>query len=167
MTTDTIAHILRTRRTELCGYLRSVARDRSLADDIFQDISLKAIQRPQDYQDEQHLLRWLHVAGKNRAIDHFRQTKKQHLLLDHSVLELLAAEADEVHTSSPALSALDLCIQTLTPRSRRIIALRYGDELSGIEVAKHLNQKVDTIYKALARIYTHLRRCVLERTAIS
>lgn len=165
MDKDEIATTLQTRRPELSGFLRAVARDRCLADDIFQEVSVTAIHRHATFTDESHLVRWFYVAGKNRAIDHFRKQKKQHLCLDPSVLEKLTTEAETIPPHNPALLALDTCLETLTPRSRRIIALRYGDELSGIEVAKHLNQKVDTVYKALARIYTHLRRCVEKRTA--
>ena len=36
-------------------------------------------------------------------------------------------------------------------------------ELSGIEVARRLDCKVDTLYKALARIYQNLRTCIREK----
>ncbi len=69
---------------------------------------------------------------------------------------------------SPALVEILLgCVRKLSPYAQRIVALRYVDGLSGIEVASRLKREVHTIYVALTRIHNALRRCMQERLAAS
>ena len=166
MQKEDIAEYLLKQRLELTGYVRAVARDRCLAEDIFQDVCVRAVRDSERFSDHEHLAKWFRRVARHRAIDHYRKQKQSHLLLDEAVLEKLEAEADSAASATreyPAMHALAACMETLTPRSRKLVAMRYGEEMSGIEVAHTLNRKVDTIYKALARIYAHLRDCIRGR----
>ncbi len=77
-------------------------------------------------------------------------------------LDLAWREYDDL-TSSALVESLLKCVAKLSPYAQRIIALRYVDGRSGIEVAARLNREVHTIYVALTRIHNSLRRCVQDR----
>jgi len=164
MQPDEIARQLLDARVEMTGYFRAVIIDRHLAEDVFQDVCVKAIKAHHTFDGPEHLRRWCHTVGRNRAIDLLRKKDHKQLLLGDAVLAQLE---DDENARPPAasrdqLEALGQCLRSLTPRSQKIVALRYGEELSGIEVAERMGCKVDTLYKALARIYQNLRECIRE-----
>jgi RNA polymerase sigma-70 factor (ECF subfamily) len=168
MQPDEIARQLLDARVEMTGYFRSVIIDRHLAEDVFQDVCVKAIQAHETFDDAKHLRRWCHTVGRNRAIDLLRKKGNKQILLGDTVLAQLE---DDENSRQPAgwansgakLEALGECLAGLTPRSQKIVALRYGEELTGIEVAKRMDCKIDTLYKSLARIYQNLRICISDK----
>lgn len=166
MQADEIALQLLDARVEMTGYFRSVILDAHLAEDVFQDVCVRAIRAADTFNDAKHLRRWCHTVGRNRAIDLLRSKDRKRLLFSEDVLAKLEADENLRQPSSGTqarLEALGQCLAELTPRSQRIVALRYGEELSGIDVAAKMECKVDTLYKALARIYQNLRSCIREK----
>ena len=165
MQPDEIARLLLDARVEMTGYFRSVITDRHLAEDVFQDVCVRAIKASETFKDAKHLRRWCHTVGRNRAIDLLRRKDRKQLLLSEAVLDQLEEDENQRSPSGAReqLEALGQCLKELTPRSQRIVALRYGEELLGIEVARRMDCKVDTLYKSLARIYQNLRTCIREK----
>jgi len=169
MQPDEIARQLLDSRVEMTGYFRSVIIDRHLAEDVFQDVCVKAIKASDTFKNAKHLRRWCHTVGRNRAIDILRKKDSSQVLLSDAVLDQL--EADENtrqggEGSREQTDALGHCMKSLTPRSQKIVALRYGDELSGIEVAQRMDCKTDSLYKQLARIYKSLRDCIHQQLGV-
>lgn len=163
MQPDEIARQLLDARVEMTGYFRSVIIDAHLAEDVFQDVCVRAIRAADTFHDAKHLRRWCHTVGRNRAIDLLRKKDHKQILLGDAVLARLECDENARQPSGGAqvqMEALAQCLAALTPRSRQIVALRYGEEMSGIEVARKMDCKVDTLYKALARIYQNLRTCI-------
>ncbi len=165
MNPEDVARELLARRIALTGFLRSFVRERATAEDLFQDLAVRAVAEAGDFNDAEHLGRWARKAGKHRAIDHLRRAENRRRVFDADVIDLLASEADEVASSMDdrdraRSEALEECIEKLAPQSREVIRLRYGQELSGQEVAHRLGRKDDTVYKMLARSYAQLRHCI-------
>lgn len=164
MTAEQVAKLLLTERIALTAHLRAFVRVRATAEDLFQEVSVKAIAAPADFNDEVHLMRWFRKVARHRAIDYLRRAENRRLVFDDDVIELLATEADEFEEpaegSRERIAALESCMAGLTEKSREVIRLRYGEELSGLEVAGRLNRKPDTVYKMLARSYSQLRECI-------
>lgn len=168
---DEVAGQLLEMRLELTGFVRALVRDAHAAEDIFQETCVKAIREADSrgFVGPEHVRRWAFVAAKHAAVDLIRRRsgKRGEVSLSEEVLELLANDQVEspqsCASSGRMLRALGGCLDGLTPRSRKVLALRYGEELSGIEVAKRLDRKVDSIYKSLARIYAQLRVCIQQR----
>ncbi|MCB1100601.1 MAG: RNA polymerase sigma factor [Verrucomicrobiales bacterium] len=171
LASDVVAAQLLGMRLELTGFVRAMVRDVHSADDIFQETCVKAVREAgtRGFSGVEHVRRWAFVTAKHAAVDLLRHRSRKHgeVALSEELLELLANEQAEspqsCASSGNALRALGRCLEGLTPRSRKVLALRYGEELSGIEVAKRLDRKVDSIYKSLARIYAQLRVCIRQR----
>jgi len=170
ITAEIVAAQLLEMRLELTGFVRGIAGDAHTAEDIFQETCVKAVKDGCSgrFKDAKHVRRWAFATAKNRAIDVYRARPKGDVCLSDDLIELLASEhtgerEEGCASSSRMLRALGLCLQGLTPRSRNVLALRYGEELSGIEVARRLDRRVDSIYKSLARIYAQLRVCIRQR----
>ena len=169
MTADCVAEQLLTKRIALTGYLRAFVGERGTAEDLFQEVTVRAIASAPDFADDRHLHRWFRKVAKHRAIDHLRKVENRRRVFEADVIELLADEPGEGDVlfagGGERCAALEACLETLTPKCREVIELRYGEELPGLEVAERLGRKPDTVYKMLARSYAHLRQCIETRMA--
>ena len=149
-------------RINLTAFIAALTRDFHTAEDIYQELFVQAVGKSDPFQDTTHLLRWSRTVGRTRAINYLQRYRKRQLLLGDELLDLFQEHwPDHQQRDGGAMrEALSSCLERLTPRSREIVRLRYFKALRGIDVAEQLKSKVDTIYKALARIHHQLRDCV-------
>jgi RNA polymerase sigma-70 factor (ECF subfamily) len=148
----------------LLGYVWAIGRDAHLAEDVFQDVIVLAMERAADIADEQHLMLWARRAARLKTLEALRQRARRMVTLDQDVLELLEAEWDgERPDSGLEVDHLRACMQKLTAHARTIIGMRYVAGVSGARVAEVMNVQVQSVYVALARIHRTLRDCVQAR----
>jgi RNA polymerase sigma-70 factor, ECF subfamily len=81
-------------RAGLLGYIWAIVRDTHLADDVFQDVTVLAMERAAEIKDESHLLLWARRAARFKSLEALRKRTRQTIPLDEDVLELLEAEWD-------------------------------------------------------------------------
>ncbi len=164
---ETTALLLR-ERLSLTSYFATVAFNYHLAEDIFQEVCIKAIGRSEEFESNDHLLNWAHRVGRNRAIDSLRARDGKYQGLSEQVMESLSAGWIMAGNSRirQMQESLQRCIDDLTPNSRTILRLRYFEGRSGGEVAETLGRKLPTVYQALARIHKTLGECVQRRMAL-
>lgn len=163
---DITAALLR-ERLALTAFIATVTRDFHLAEDIFQDVCVKAVGRTEPFESTQHLLNWARLAGRHRGIDVLRMRDGKVIGLSEEMLAALDPvwPEGEAAQGSPALEALRLCLERLTPHNREIVRLRYFEGRGGSQVAEAMGRKLDTIYQSLARIHKSLGDCVRQRLA--
>ena len=165
LTQDVVVHVLLTDRAKLLAYIRSMVVNPHAAEDIHQDVVVQALEKRETLQDTDHLLAWARQAARFRAIDWVRRQKLQPQYLSPDVLELLESswESQWQQSSGDLGDALRECVGTLTPRSKKLLELRFGDRVSGDEIAKQIGCKVASVYMSLSRVYRTLDQCIRER----
>src|SRR5262245_1335181 len=148
-------------RAKLLGYIWAIVRDHHLAEDVFQDVTVLALERAGGIRNDDHLLLWARKAARFKALELLRKKARLPLALDGDVLEMLEAEWAEVDSFVVAdeVDHLRACIERLTPHAQRILHLRYTAGLTGIQVAGVVNVKVSSVYVALTRIHQALEEC--------
>lgn len=139
--------------TDVYSYLYSRLRDRTLAEDLTQDVFLDGARRAASGQDID--VRWLMVVARNKLVDHWRASSRR-----ERRLRLVRGEAD---AAEPSLEGLDHSraadvLQTLNARYRLALVLRHVDGLSVPEVAEHLGRTVAATEQILSRARTAFRR---------
>jgi RNA polymerase sigma-70 factor (ECF subfamily) len=152
-------------RAKLLGYIWAIVRDHHLAEDVFQDVTVLAMERAGEIRNDDHLMLWARKAARFKALELLRKKARLPLALDGDVLELLEAEWAGVDSFAIAdeVDHLRACIDRLTPHARRILHLRYTAGLTGIQVAGVVNVKVSSVYVALTRIHQALEDCIRRR----
>jgi RNA polymerase sigma-70 factor (ECF subfamily) len=152
-------------RARLLGYVWAIARDPHLADDVFQDVTVLAMERAGEIADEKHLARWARRAARFKALEALRKRGRGAVPLADEVMDQLADgwDGDDPHAAGEDIEHLRACVQTLTPHARTLIGLRYAEEVSGARVAEVMRVKVRSVYVALARIHRALGDCVRRR----
>ncbi len=157
-----IVRTLMADRAKLLAYIWSIVHDAHLVEDVFQEVSLLALRKRSELQDEKALSTWLRKSARLLALTAVRGKVKRPVLLGEDVLDKLDAAWGEADARSAAAS-LDLlhrCLAKLSERSRQFVALRYMERLSGAQVAAKLGTTVHSVYVALGRAHRLLRDCM-------
>lgn len=164
---EDIAAYLFKEQVNLTAYIGFLTMDFQAAEDIFQEVSIKAISMADSIKDLDHLRRWSLVVGRNAAVDWLRRRKRQSMVMDTQLLDVIQTEwpRQDRDDKTVSLDALAQCMEGLTAYNREILQLRYFQSLSGIEIARRMKRKVETIYQALTRVHRQLERCVRRRVA--
>jgi len=165
---EEIAARLLNERLALTAFIATVTRNHHLAEDVFQDVCVKAIGYKDGFESVAHLMNWTRLTGRNRAIDVLRVRDGTYQGLSIEVLNALSESWPDCQTMRVAerQQSLQDCLQTLTPYSREILRLRYFEGRSGSDVAQALGRKLETLYQALARIHKTLGQCIRQRLAL-
>ena len=107
-----ILQVLMTARTRLSGAAWLVVRDTHAAEDIFQNVALKAMSREVTFESEAALLSWAFIAARREGIDWLRRHQRESLGLDAKIFDLLDREwqAAPVHPTGARIDALRDCL---------------------------------------------------------
>lgn len=162
---DDLVRLALRERPRLIAYATVILADEHAAEDVFQDVLVIAMQKAEEIQSPEHLMGWLRLAARNRAMDLRRTRDKRASVLDPTVLDVLEqswSKLDQSDTSVRA-EALRKCVDQLPPKAREVLELRYVRNLKGQQLADRLGRKLNTAYVAVSRIHRMLHACIEDR----
>jgi RNA polymerase sigma factor (sigma-70 family) len=144
------------------GFFAYRVRCRDDAEDLTQQTFERALRAWSRFNPKRAPARvWLMTIARNLLIDHYRSQP--------SVVNRPLDEVDEVDLGSEApLPDLGIdpelaeALSALSPRDREIVALRFGADLSGPEIAAMTGLTVSNVQQILSRSLRRLR-AALER----
>jgi RNA polymerase sigma-70 factor (ECF subfamily) len=137
-----------------------VVRDVHLAEDIFQDVMVKAL-GGETFTNEAHLLSWCRVTARNVALNMIRKRGREVTTLSGDIMELLEGEfASEGGAAAARIEALQECVEALPADSRALVDARYFEGRSCGEVAATFKMGLDAAYQRLSRLHRVLRECM-------
>ncbi len=164
-----ITRLLMQHRTALYGYIYACVRNHADAEDILQNVSVAVTESIERLNDDAGFLPWAREIARRRILAH-RRTAGREQAFDPELLCRLAEAADRIDEDCPASahrSALLTCLESLPPRSRRLIALRYEETFTSMQgLAEKFGRSVQSVYAQVKRIKARLRDCVKRRMAL-
>jgi len=139
-----------------------LVRDAHAAEDIFQDVVLKALTKEVCFEAEGAVLSWAFITARRGGIDWLRRHRREWTGLDSEILELLEHEwlRETAQHGEPRMEALRACLKKLPARSSRLLQLRYFEGKCCREVAEKLGTELNAVYKRLSRLHHGLRQCI-------
>ncbi len=127
------------------GFLVARCGSEALAEDLTTEVFINAATRFAQGRGHEITTGWLITAARRRLIDHWRRNDTQRRGLD--VLRRERAPVGETEEDGRVLTALD----SLAPRQRAALVLRYLDDQSVSEVADALEVDYRAAESLLAR----------------
>ena len=165
---EAIVRTLFAARNRISAAAWLVVRDAQSAEDIFQNVSIKALTRGVVFEHEAQLLSWASVTTRHESIDWLRRHRADALVLDDALLETLEAEWAEAPTPEGVrVEALRDCLDKAPNAARRMLELRYFEGRSCEEVSKMVGIGLAALYQRLSRLHRALKICVERRLAQS
>jgi RNA polymerase sigma-70 factor (ECF subfamily) len=159
---DAFAAVVREHGDAVFGFVYRRVGDRPTAEDLSQEVFLRAWRARGGYRAEGSMRGWLCVIAANVVRDHARRLRRR-------PAEVLEAEfLDVPDTSDPAgrvaaaeaLDQLRAALAALPPRHREMFLLRERDGLSYAEIAAALDCPIGTVMSGLSRARERLLRAV-------
>lgn len=172
-TESVILQILMKWRSRISAAAWVIIRDAHAAEDIFQNVALKALTKDVTFDSESQLLSWAFVTSRRNAIDWLRSQRREESVLQsmlaHDVLNRLDHDW-QAEGSSPGqsrISAMEDCLKSTTEEARELLRLRYSEGFSCEEASAKLGIGLNAVYKRLSRLHESLRQCIEGRLASS
>lgn len=139
-----------------------MVRDRARAEDLLQDVYLRAWYRAGDYHPGKgEPLAWLVAIARNRAIDAARSAQRRNVSLDAVPEVEDESTLDDSGTRTGEHGArLHYCIDRLDAAQRQSIFCAFFHGLSHSEIARRFSEPVGTIKTRIRRGLMSLRECL-------
>lgn len=136
------------------------------AEDVVQRIAQELARRFDEYDSSRPFVGWALWIAKSRVIDFYRAQDRMRVVFSD---ELLSQLADTITKQADGRShrreALEVCLDELPPRSRRLLDLRYVEELSAAEMARETGSTSGSVRVLLSRVRSVLASCIERRIA--
>lgn len=161
-----ILRVLMKSRDRIAAAAWVVVRDAQAAEDIFQNVAIKAMTKEVSFDAEGAVLSWAFITARREGIDWVRRYRNETPVLDAEILTLL--ERDWLTASQyedSRTEALRSCLRELPQKSGEILQLRYFEGLTCGTISERLDVGLNAIYKRLSRLHQALKECVETRLA--
>lgn len=164
--------LLRTYRSSVFSICLRMVRNRTVAEDIAQEVFIKVFSALHRYDPSYPFSSWLNRITSNLCIDHLRRERERIVSLDQPAggddgdlliqLPSGAAGPDREAESKEMMAILEEALQLLPEHYRIIVVLRHQEQLSYEEIADTLGIPLGTvkarIHRARNMIVEHFRK---------
>ncbi len=134
------------------------------AEDVVQQVAQTLARRFDDYDADRPFVGWALWIAKSRVIDFYRTQGRNQLVFSEVLLQRLADTiAEQSEGRSTRREALEACLSELPKNSRKLLDLRYVDELSTAEVAQAIGSTGGSVRVLLSRVRSALADCIERR----
>jgi RNA polymerase sigma-70 factor, ECF subfamily len=151
----------------VANFVHALVRDHDAARDVLQDTALVIFRRFEEYDGERPFVAWALGIARFQVMGLQRDAARCLVVFDDEVLEKFTDSwAELAPTVSDRTVALESCIERLAAHARRLVQLRYFDDLDAEQISQRLGSKGASVRVTLQRIREQLRTCITQQTLI-
>lgn len=151
---EALTQIYQTFQKPLLYYIMRNVSQKDVAEDILQEVFLKAYKNFDTLKEKQNIQAWLYKIASNTLIDYFR--KKRLPTQENNEIMI-----DEEHNSEMVIEELDCClknfIEKLPTKQKEILTAVYFEEYSLVEYAQHHQLNLSTVKSQAKRAKEKLK----------
>jgi len=164
---DVVVQLLLRHRGKLLGAIRAMVGDEHLAEDIFQEASIAAINKCDEITNIEAFGPWVRSAARFQALMALRNRNRLPRALAADVLDSLEQHwrRFDQKPDTDLTDALRTCLDQLSPYARQLVETRYMQGKRGNDLATALRRSMNTVYVALTRVHHSLRNCLQQHLA--
>ena len=144
----------------LCVYANSLINDKSLAEDIVQNVFIKTWEKRKFLITDFSIQSFLYKSVYNEYIDQYRKNRSV-TLLEKKYIEALDTIVEEDYSVLEKLYIfVQKEVQNLPPKCKNIFLLSKQEGLSNIEISEHLNVSIKTVESHITKAFCLIRERV-------
>ena len=134
--------LYRRHRGALFRFVARSVRDRALAEELYQEIWMRAIEARARYEPQAKFTTWLYTIAHNRLVDHWRRKGLQLVSLDQEGQEAAdppgnpGDEPQRIAEAKQGLERFARALAALPPAQREAFLLHHEAEMSVAEIAR-------------------------------
>ncbi len=166
--------LVRRHTDRVYGYVRMMVKDHQLAEDIFQDVFVKAVttMKKGRYNEEGKFLPWILRIAHNLVIDTFRKNKRFPTVdggPEFDVFNIIKDEdkiADEAIIEDQINNDLRKLIEFLPEDQKTVLNMRQFQEMSFKEIAEDTGVSINTALGRMRYALINLRKLIEENEIV-
>ncbi len=167
-------HLLNRHQERIFIQIKSIVRDTTVAEDIFQETFVKAIRtlKMGKYNEEGKFLPWILRIAHNLSIDHFRKEKKMPKSRSNENFDIFSViPRDEKNIEESMVEEIiheDLrrIIEYLPPDQQEVVRLRHFGGLSYREISEQCNVSINTSLGRMRYALINMRKLIAEHNIV-
>ena len=154
-----------TMRGNLFGFILSMVRNFDLAEELYQEVTIRMLERESDFTKGTNFGAWARAFARRTVLEEQRRRGK--LRLSQEAVEAVEEEMQGVEKGHMARrEALQHCMQKLDVKARKLIDLRYKEGMSMKDIGPRMSRSGPAAQVALSRIRVLLSRCIRRRIEV-
>lgn len=147
------------------NYLRSVVISFHDVEDLVQQVAYAVASRYDEYDRSKPFTPWVLGIAKYKVLEYRRRIGKDRRIFGEAALDRIGLAYGSVSAAPPDdhYRALQACVTKLTKRARRVLDMRYVQELKPAGIAKQLGATPNAICLLLSRTRKALAHCIQQQ----
>jgi RNA polymerase sigma-70 factor, ECF subfamily len=146
-------------RDSLFAFILSLVRDFDMAEDVFQEVSVRILEHKETYTPGTNFGAWAREFARRVAFE--EQRRRNRLLLSDKAITAVSDCFQVVEeTETERRMALRTCMQRLSRQMRDVVRLRYEEGLSLSTIGINTRKTSGAVQVALHRTREWLGRCI-------
>lgn len=138
----------------------SWTKDRSLSEDLLQNVFIKSVERQGELQSHPNLDGWLVRSLKNETLMHFRKSNRTEALIGTEEIPQAENHRMEIQEEYQLLFQV---IDQLPQKQKEVFILREVEELSYEEIANQLEISIEQVKINLHRARKYVRKTIINQ----
>lgn len=166
-------------KNRIFGYILQQIKDRTIAEDIFQDTFIKVINtlKRGQYKEEGKFLPWVLRIAHNLTVDYYRKENKMTTISvvntskdkELDIFHFIGCDdknREEIIMERQLYDELKQLIEQLPQDQKEMIKMRLYDELSFKEIADLTNVSINTALGRMRYALINLRKLIKEQAVV-
>lgn len=156
-----LAQLWHTNQASVSAYLFAAVPNHHDAEDLLGQVAVAVARDFDRYDESQPFVRWAIGIARHRVLNHRRKYAMSKVVFSQETIAALAdAMPAEPVRQSDFKAALKACMDKLQTQARKVISLRYVDELKPRHIAERLDMTPNAVSILLHRTRKTLAQCV-------
>jgi len=139
----------------LYNFYSKLTGDRTLSEDLVQEVFLRILKYRQSYQPGTPFRAWIYQIARNARVDHYRKTPK-HITFEPEMAPAVMPKDSAQHSEEAEL--LHRALMQMPEEKREILILSRFQELRYDEIARLLGCELGTVKTRIHRAIQELRQ---------
>ncbi len=146
------------------SFLYGTVRHWHDAEDLIQKVAVAAYRGYANFDASRPFLPWVMAIARNAVVDHLRRSGSDPLVFDETTLATIARVHESVAPEAgPRREALSHCMKHVADKPRRILDLRYQENVSVNRIADDLGMSPNAVSLVLYKVRKSLAECIRAR----
>ena len=161
-----IEHLILRHKDKVFGYILSKVKDVDLANDIFQEVFIKVINKLNEgrYNEEGKFIAWVMRISHNMVIDHFRKNARVKMIRstdEFNIFDIIGGQEDcteDFMVQSQVVKELKILITYLSAEQKEVLEMRFYADMTFKEIAQECNISINTALGRMRYALINLRK---------
>ena len=161
-----IEHLILRHKDKVFRFIVSKVKDLDLANDIFQEVFIKVINKLREgrYNEEGKFISWVMRISHNMVIDHFRKESKVKMIRpndDYNIFSAMGQELDSVESdviNKQVFNEVKDLVNYLSDEQREVVKMRYFSGMTFKEISEESGISINTALGRMRYALINLRK---------